>query len=216
MTYAIIGSGAIGKAIATQFSRNAIPVLMANSRGRASIEPLVAQLGSAIVPSEVSDALEADMIVLAVPYEALPAIVEGVGDWKGRILIDATNAIDYTDFSPLDLGGEPSTNVVSKRVPGARVVKGFNHLWASVLGRPADDGRGYGRRVMFVSGNDPVANAAVAGLMMTLGFFPIDLGRTDAGGLLQQFGGPLTTHSFIDQEIGGASLPEMDLLHSWS
>ena len=66
--------------------------------------------------------------------------------------------------------------------------------------------------MLFLSGNDPSANAEVAALMERFGFEPIDLGRNDAGGLLQQFGGPLTTRSFISQAIGGASPAEMDLV----
>jgi predicted dinucleotide-binding enzyme len=67
--------------------------------------------------------------------------------------------------------------------------------------------------VQFLSGNDATANAEIAALITALGFAPLDLGRNDAGGLLQQFGGPLTTLSLISQPIGGATPPEMDLVN---
>ena len=57
MTYAIIGSGAIGTALARQFARKNIPVRVANSRGPASIAPLSAELGSAIEPATLEEAL---------------------------------------------------------------------------------------------------------------------------------------------------------------
>lgn len=90
-------------------------------------------------------------------------------------------------------------------------MKAFGSTWAKVLAREADTGDG-GRRVTFISGNDPAANAEVASLAAQFGFEPIDLGRNDAGGRLQSFGGPLTGHSFISQPIAGDSPPEMDLV----
>ncbi|MDB5295580.1 MAG: hypothetical protein JWO31_1563 [Phycisphaerales bacterium] len=151
------------------------------------------------------------MVILAVPFDAIGAAVAGAGAWDGRIVVDATNAIDFTDFSPAKLGGRPSSHVVAAAVPGARVVKAFNTMWARVLSRPAADP--WGRRVLFLSGDDAAANRMVADLVSSWGFAPIDLGPIAAGGLLQQFGGPLTTHSLISQPQGGPSLPEMDLLN---
>jgi len=65
MTYAIIGSGAIGTALATQFARNDIDVLIANSRGAASLAGLAGQLGSNIKAVSVQEALKADIVILA-------------------------------------------------------------------------------------------------------------------------------------------------------
>jgi predicted dinucleotide-binding enzyme len=210
VNYSIIGSGNIGSAVAAQFARTGIDIAVAGSRGPASVAPLAQRLGSHIVAAEVADALAADVVVLAVPFEAVRGLLEQVPDWGGRIIVDATNAIDYTDFSPADLGGRASSDVVQDWAVNGRVVKAFGHTWAKVLAREPGDGNG-GRRVLFVSGNHPDANAEVAGLIERLGFEAIDLGRHDQGGLLQQFGGPLTTRSFISQAIGGGTPAEMDL-----
>lgn len=211
MSYAIVGSGNIGSAVAGHFARTGIDVAVAASRGPETVAPLAQRLGPHITPSEISDALGADVVVLAVPFDAVQALVAQVPDWSGRIIVDATNAIDYKDFSPADLGGRASSDVVEEWATGARVVKAFGHTWAKVLAHEPEDGHG-GRRVLFLSGNDSAANAEVASLIERFGFEPIDLGRNDAGGLLQQFGGPLTTRSFISQVIGGASPAEMDLV----
>ena len=212
MTYAIIGSGAIGTAIARQFARIETTVLVANSRGPGSVAALAEELGSSIVPTELAEAVQADMVILAVPYEAAFDVFKAGSDWTGRIVVDATNALDYSDFSPLDLGGRPSIEILAEAAPGAHFVKGFNHNWARVLGREPSDHNG-GSRVLFVSGNDSDSKAAVVALMTRMGFTPIDLGRTAEGGLLSQFGGPLTQKSLISQAQGGASAPEMDLLN---
>jgi predicted dinucleotide-binding enzyme len=193
MTYAIIGSGAIGSALARQFARSNIDVLIANSRGPESLAGLVAELGSHVTPTSLPEALKADVVILAVPFTAVGEAVEGVAGWNGRIVVDATNAIDFPAFTPKDLGGRPSTEIIAEMAPGARVVKAFNTLPAAVLASdPAQDG---GRRVLFVSGNDASANADTASLIERLGFAPITLGELNQGGLLQQFGASLVAQN---------------------
>lgn len=210
MRYGIVGSGNIGSAVASQFVRAGMDVAVANSRGVSALTRLVDRLGPHVVPTPVSEALQSDVVVLAVPFEVVRGLVEQVSDWKRRIIVDATNAIDYRDFSPLDLGGLASSDLVEQWARNARVVKAFGHTWAKVLAREPRDGAG-GRRAAFVSGNHADANSEIAQLAADFGFAPIDLGRNDQGGLLQQFGGPLTTRSFISQPIAGASPDEMDL-----
>jgi 8-hydroxy-5-deazaflavin:NADPH oxidoreductase len=210
MTFAIIGSGNIGAAVARHFARLDLDVAVATAKGPAAVQRLVEGIGPRVVPTELSEALRADVVILAVPFEAVKDLVSQIDDWAGRIIVDATNAIDYTDFSPADLGGRPSSDIVAEWAVNGRVVKAFGHTWAKVLARDPSDGHG-GRRVLFVSGNDSDANAQIAQLIDQMGFAPIDLGRNDHGGLLQQFGGPLTTRSFISQPIAGNSPAEMDL-----
>lgn len=193
MTHAIIGSGAIGSALARQFARSNIDVLIANSRGPDSLAGLAAELGSYVTPTTLPEALKADTVILAVPFTAVADAVQGAGQWNGRIVVDATNAIDFPAFTPKDLGGRPSTDVTAEMVPGARVVKAFNTLPAAVLASdPAQDG---GRRILFVSGNDASANSNIAGLIERLGFAPITLGELNQGGLLQQFGASLVAQN---------------------
>src|SRR5437588_9640144 len=197
MTYAIIGSGAIGTALATQFARNDIDVPVANSRGPASLADLVGRLGTNIKAASVQEALKADIVILAVPFGSVPETVHNAAAWNGRIIVDATNAIDFPAFTPKDLGGRLSTDVFADFVPGARVVKAFNTLPAAVLASdPAKDG---GHRVVFLSGNDAAANADVATLIKRLGFSGIDLGKL-ADGRLAQLCGPLMVHNLIKQD----------------
>ncbi len=197
MSYAIIGSGNIGRALAHQFARKNIKVRVANSRGPDSLEPLRAELGQAILPSTVDEALQADVVIMAVPNASVTEIAGSAPDWGDRILVDATNAINFDDFSPKDLGGRLSTDIVAEAVPTARVVKAFNTVLASVL--EVEPAQGDGNRVIFLSGNAPEARSEVARLATDLGFAPIDLGRVDEGGRLAQFGGPLAAQNLLRQ-----------------
>lgn len=195
MSYAIIGTGAIGHAIATQFARTQIEVLLANARGPASLAELVRELGGKLTASSVADAVRADLVIMAVPFPAIREVAQAGAPWGGRIVVDASNAIDFPAFTPTDLGGRPSTSVVAEWCRGARVVKAFNTLPAALLARdPAVQG---GRRVLFTAGDDKVANAEVGTLIERLGYAAVDLGKLAEGGLLSQFMGPLPNHDLI-------------------
>jgi 8-hydroxy-5-deazaflavin:NADPH oxidoreductase len=186
MTYAILGSGAIGTALARRFAAAGIGVSLANTKGPESLAGLTGELGPAVKAVTAAEALRADMVILAVPFDAVPDAAKGV-KWDSRIVVDATNAIDLPAFTPRDLKGRPSTQVVADAVPGACVVKAFNTLLAARLGE--DPGVPGGRRVLFVSGDDIPARAAVVDLIERLGFAAIDLGGISEGGRAQQFGG---------------------------
>jgi predicted dinucleotide-binding enzyme len=195
MTYSIVGSGNIGSAVARQFARRGINVAIANTRGPDSLAPLSKELGHHIIPQTLEAALKADIVILAAPFSAVAVIARAGSDWTGKIVVDATNAIDFPAYTPTDLGGRPSSEVVAEKLVGARLVKAFNTLPAAVLA--TDPTQGAGHRVLFISGNDAEANSEVASLVEKLGFAPITLGKLAEGGLLQQYGGPLTIQNLV-------------------
>ncbi|MCK1356263.1 NAD(P)-binding domain-containing protein [Bradyrhizobium sp. CW7] len=93
MTYAILGSGAIGTALARRFVAKGIDIAIANSKGLESLAGLVRELGSNVTPVTASEVLQADVVILAVPFDAVQNAVKGV-EWDSRIVVDATNAVD--------------------------------------------------------------------------------------------------------------------------
>ena len=195
MTYAIIGAGNVGIALAGQFARAKLPVAIANTRGPDTIAPLVAELGGTVQPVALDDALAADVIILALPFAAVETLGSRI-DWTGKIVIDATNAYGV---SPDYLAGRLSSDVVAAVLPGAIVVKTFNQLPAALLAPdPAQDG---GRRVMFVAGNDSGANDSVKVLVDQLGFSPIVVGRIDKGGRLIHIPGALVLHNLVEHPL---------------
>ncbi|ASL47712.1 Pyrroline-5-carboxylate reductase [Burkholderia sp. AD24] len=179
MSYAIIGLGKIGTAIAHAFARQGIEVIVA---GRRPVDTLAAQIGASLVPKPIEDAVKADVVILAVPFAAHRDIGRMAGNWQGKIVIDATNAFGV---APEELDGLPSTAAVAKAFPGAKVVKAFNHVGAATLAQGPTTPAG-GRRVVFVSSDDDAASASVAALAERLGFAPIELGKIGEGGLLVQ------------------------------
>jgi predicted dinucleotide-binding enzyme len=196
MTIGIIGAGAIGTAFARTLARAGINATISNSRGPESLQDLVRDLGPSIQSGGREEAARADIVFVAVNWTKLPAALAGLPEWSGRILIDANNPIEAPLFKPIDLKGRVSSEVVADLVPGARVVKAFNHLRAEVLA--ADPRAAGGRRVLFYSGDDNAAKAEVATLIDRIGFVGIDLGSLAVGGKLAQFpGGPLPNQNLI-------------------
>ena len=195
MNYAIIGSGAIGEALAVGFARKGIEVSIANTRGPASLADLAKRLGHSIKPTTIEHTATADVVILAVPFGAVADVAHVFGTSRPRIMVDATNAIDFPAFTPTDLGGRESSAVVGDAFAGSLVVKAFNTLPAKVLQAPGEEAGMH--RVLFVSGDDDGANKEVSALIEQLGFFPIILGRLTEGGRLQQFGGPLTLQNLL-------------------
>ena len=187
-TVGIIGAGHIGQALARTARRAGREVVIANSRGPESLAPVVAALGEGVSAGTVREAAAAGIVAIAVPWTNIAAAVAGLR-WDGQTVIDATNAWNA------DLGGRTSSEIVADLVPGARLVKGANTLGANVLG--ADPHEAGGRRVIFVSGDDAAANAAVVELFDAAGFFPIDLGDLVTGGRMRQLGGPLPSHNLV-------------------
>ena len=181
MNYAIIGFGKIGQALAKAFARKGIEVSVATTRDPESFASAAAAIGPTIIPKKLAEVIKADIIFLAVRFEAHRDVAKALPTWKGKTIIDVTNAYGV---SPEELGGQPSSKVVAQAFTGARLVRGFNHLGAAVLGQdPAVHG---GRRVVFLASDDDGAAAEIGVLAENLGFSPIKLGGLSEGGLLVQ------------------------------
>jgi predicted dinucleotide-binding enzyme len=181
MSYAIIGFGKIGHALAKAFARKSIEVSVATTRDPESFAADAAAIGPTIIPKKIAEAIKADIIFLAVRFELHQDVAKALPTWQGKTIIDVTNAYGVP---PEKLGGQPSSKTVAKAFTGARLVKGFNHLLAAVLDQdPAVHG---GKRVVFLASDDDGAADEIGALAENLGFAPIKLGGLSEGGLLVQ------------------------------
>ena len=179
-SYAIIGFGKIGKALAKAFARKGVEVSVATTRTPESCAAKAAAIGRGIIPVTLGEAVKADVIFLAVRFESHPDVARVLPDWQGKIIVDVTNAYGVP---PEKLGG-PSAKFVAQAFAGGTLVKGFNHLGAAILEQdPSVHG---GNRAVFLSGDDESATAEIAALAERLGFAAINLGALSEGGLLVQ------------------------------
>jgi predicted dinucleotide-binding enzyme len=192
----ILGAGRMGETLARLLAGAGHDVRLANSRGPDSLRDLVAAIGPRAAAVEARDvAAGAGVVILATRWEQLPAAVGAVPSWAGVVVVDTTNP----RFGPgpddvYDTGALSSSEVVPGLVPGARLVKAFNHqpipALAAELGPAPTE-----RNALFLAGDDREAKAVVAALMRDIGGAPIDTGDLRSGGLLQASGGgPLAGH----------------------
>ena len=181
MSYAILGAGKVGQALATAFARKGIEVVIASRQPVKALEPVAKAIGPTVVPKELRDAVKAEIVFLAVPFEAYKEIAKVAQSWQDKIVIDVTNAYGV----PVEkLGNLPSSVVISQALPGASLVKAFNHLSAKKLAE--DPNVAGGHRVVFLSSDDQSAADKVAKLVERLGFAPVFLGKLQEGGRLVQ------------------------------
>jgi 8-hydroxy-5-deazaflavin:NADPH oxidoreductase len=189
MDIGIIGAGRLGQAMARTAVRAGRSVAIANSRGPESLASVVSALGEGVSAATTDEAASAGIVVIAVPWDRVPMTVQGL-NWNGQIVIDATN-----DWAADDLQGRTSSELVADLVAGARLVKAANTLSAEVLG--SDPHEAGGQRVIFISGDDADAKAAVVALFEAAGFAAIDLGDLATGGAMQQIHHPLASVNLI-------------------
>jgi predicted dinucleotide-binding enzyme len=121
------------------------------------------------VASNTAAVVDADAVILAVPFDAVRGIVDELGaKLDGKILVDVTN-----HFAPEQLGGTSNAERIQQMAPNARVVKAFNTIFASHQADPAIDGI---QLDGFVAGDDNAAKQQALALVESLGFRPIDAG----------------------------------------
>ena len=198
MNIGIIGAGALGSHIARAFAKAGISAVISNSRGPESLADLVKEFGPTIKAGTTEEAAEASIVIVAIRWVDTKRVLGGLSAWNGRIVIDATNPVEWIDpdsadakdtsnplaaygIKAVDLGGRHSSSLVREMVPGARLVKAFNHIGAETLGEPETSG---GRRVLFYSGDDADAKMTIGSLLQQAGFHGVDLGGLDVGGPL--------------------------------
>ena len=126
MIYAIVGFGKIGQALANAFARKNIDVTVASRRPPEALAPEARAIGPTVVAKSLRDALEADTIILAVPFEEHREIAKALPSWKGKTVIDAMNSFPVP---PEELDGLPSSG--PPRCPRA---PGLTQLKLAVLG----------------------------------------------------------------------------------
>ena len=91
MSYAIIGFGVTGKALAKAFARKGIEVSVANAREPERLASDAAAIGPEILPKTLAEAVKADIIFLVVRFESYPDVAKALPNWHGKTVVDVTN-----------------------------------------------------------------------------------------------------------------------------
>jgi predicted dinucleotide-binding enzyme len=136
MKICIIGSGHIGAGLARAWSgRGHALVFGARNPDDSELVSLCRELGASAA-SVGAAPKDAEVVVLAVPYGAVEAVLGEVGSLAGKVVIDCTNAVERG--MTLKYGHTTSSaEEIQKRIPQARVFKSFNAQGAENLARPS-------------------------------------------------------------------------------
>ena len=172
MRIGILGSGAVGPALARGLARHGHEVRIGTRQS--GLEGL--STGS---PQDV--AREAELVVLAVRGDAAVQVVSGLtAELDGKVLVDTTNPLDASGLfvGTTDSLGEQ----VQRAVPGARVVKAYNTVGNALMVDPVLVG---GPPTMPIAGDDSDAKDVVAGLLRETGWDVADLGGIAASRWLE-------------------------------
>lgn len=170
MKIAIIGAGKVGQALAGSISRAGHEVVLAAAdpaHARAAGEGL----GVPAAESNAAAAASADAVVIAVPYaSAAQSVAQDIAPHvEGKLVIDVTNPLT-PDYSGLATEGTSAAEQLQAWLPGARVAKAFNTLFASTQAQPTETIEA------LVAADDPKAKQQVISLVEAMGFAPLDVG----------------------------------------
>jgi predicted dinucleotide-binding enzyme len=133
---AVIGTGKMGRGFAAALaSRHEVTL---GSRDPELAVKVVAVTGAAGVTTYEGAAAGAEVVILAVPWEAMEATLPQLGDLEGTVVIDVS--FPYRKAEREAMRGSSTAEEIQKRLPGARVLKGWNHVHARHLTAPEVEG----------------------------------------------------------------------------
>ena len=200
MRISIVGVGQLGGTLARTLGSHGHEVAAVSSRSRERTAATVAGW-SGVQAAELSEVAAGDLVVLAVPYDAVPQVLAAI-DLRDRVLVDATNA--FTDvWEPLEVDDpRGTTGVVADLAPGARVVKAFNTLPAERYVEDARERAASAQRFgLPVAADDVAARDEVADLAGDAGFTAVPVGDLTDGARLMQPASPLFNVPLTAREL---------------
>jgi 8-hydroxy-5-deazaflavin:NADPH oxidoreductase len=175
MRIGVIGPGRIGGNAARQALKAGHEVVLGFSRDPRRLEALADELGPGASAAPPAQAVESsEVVVFAVPWDAIDDALTQAGALDGKVVIDTTNQYGR---SAMPAPGQTAAQFNAARMPGARYTKSFNTL-TSAFQEEAADRVGDERVVQWICGDDAEAQEVVSDVIGAMGYQPVDLGGT--------------------------------------
>jgi predicted dinucleotide-binding enzyme len=171
----IIGSGDMGSGLGNIWSKKGHSVMYSFSHSPEKLKDLAASHPNALWGEPAQAVAHGDIVLLAVEWQSVQAAVTAAGPISAKIVIDCTNPLT-PDSDDLEVGLTTSGGEeVAALLPGARVVKAFNTVFAEIY---HSNSRLFGSRMptMLYCGDDAEAKRVVSDLIVQTGFEPVDAG----------------------------------------
>jgi 8-hydroxy-5-deazaflavin:NADPH oxidoreductase len=168
MRIGIIGAGNVGQALGKASVRAGHTVTITASHADEAGH-VAEELGATAARSDADAIADADVVILAVPFDAVQGIADELGSGlDGKVLVDVSNR-----FSPEQLDGTSNAELIQGMAPNATVVKAFNTIFAAHQADPVIDNI---QLDGFIAGDDGAAKQRVLEFVASLGFRSIDTG----------------------------------------
>jgi 8-hydroxy-5-deazaflavin:NADPH oxidoreductase len=172
---AIIGTGRMGRGFATALApKHQVTV---GSRDPNRARQVASATGAAHGASYAEAAADAEVVILAVPWNAIEETLGQLGELNQTVVIDVSFPYKKSEREALLEKGSSTAEQIQKRLPRARVFKGWNHVHAQHLTAPEVDGIAAS---VLIAGDDPAAKQIVFALARDMGFHPVDVGTLKA------------------------------------
>lgn len=176
----IVGSGRVGSAIGAAWVKAGHEVMF-SSRNIEHDKALAARLGGgarAGTPREAADFGE--VVMVSVPYHALPSVGKDLGDLlKGKVVIDTCNPFPGRDGEIAEWARKKGAGLASAELlPGARLVRAFNAIGSARMGAQHESPGSVG---MPIASDDAKAAEIASRLIRDVGYVPVLIGGLAKG-----------------------------------
>ena len=184
MKIGICGTGSVGTVLGKIWAENGQEIFF-GSRDPVGVIKLISKIGLDVKGGTYSEAAQfGEIIVLAIPWSAVQNTIGVLGDLKGKIIIDCTNAV-APSLGGLLIGHTTSAaEKIAEWAEGARVVKGFNAFDPDFL---QEVKKRDPKPSNFICGDDADAKSKVKELAQLIGYDVIDCGPLKNARLLEPF-----------------------------
>jgi 8-hydroxy-5-deazaflavin:NADPH oxidoreductase len=170
---AVIGTGRMGKGFATALAPE--HEVTVGSRDPSRARQAASATGAARGAAYAEAAADAEVVILTVPWEAMEDTLVQLGDLDQTVVVDVSYPSRKQEREKLK--GSSTAEQIQRRLPRARVIKGWNHVHAQHLTAPEVNGIAAS---VLIAGDDPEAKQTVFALAADMGFHPVDVGPLKA------------------------------------
>jgi 8-hydroxy-5-deazaflavin:NADPH oxidoreductase len=207
----VLGSGDVGRVLAAGFAGLGHEVTV-GSRSPEKLREWAAASARLHAGTFAEAAQFGDVLVLATLGAAAAEAIELAGRdaFRGKVLIDTTNPLDFSKGMPPTLFVGTSDSLgeqIQRLLPEARVVKAFNTVGNAHMINPQFPG---GPPDMFIGGNDDSAKKTVSQICEHFGWGVIDLGGIDTSRYLE----PMCLVWVLHGARGGSWSHAFKMLHA--
>jgi 8-hydroxy-5-deazaflavin:NADPH oxidoreductase len=195
MRVGVLGTGKMGTGLGRQFAQAGHEVFMGSRDADKGKSAGAALGGSGGTYAEA--AAHGDVVLLTTPWTAVEETLSAAGGLEGKVLVDVTNPFGEEGLN--EFPGSSAAQEVARMAPGAKVVKGWNHIFSAI----ANSTPSFGAvpATVFLAGDDAEAKATVATLARDAGYDPVDAGPLASAKLVEAAAG-LVIGLAYDQKLG--------------